>query len=122
VVAPSGGRGAGLTADEVLRYLRPHGAAGTVALELNRAPSDFDELDRAIAALPRLVIEERLPRRHPGFGRYFDSLPRILFFYGRGYSCDEIASEMTFVATGFGVETVLGIVAEMLAKRANRGG
>jgi hypothetical protein len=62
-------------------------------------------------------VEERLTRKHPGFRRYFDALPRILFFYGRGYSADDIANEMNFVATGFGVDTVLKLVAQTVAKR-----
>lgn len=119
VAAPSGGRGVGMSTDEVLRYMRPHGAA--IALEMDRDLRDLEVLNRALASLPLMVAEERLPGRHPGFARYFDSLPRLVFFYGRGYSCDEIASEMRFIATGFGVETVLRLVASAVAKRVNRG-
>jgi len=119
VAAPRGGRGVGLSTDEVLRYMRPHGAA--IALEMDRDPRDLELLDRALASLPLLVAEERLRSRHPGFARYFDSLPRLVHCYGRGLSCDEIASEMLFIATGFGVETVLRLMADVVAKRVNRG-
>ena len=120
VAGGSAGRvGARVTADEVLAYLRPQ-SAERAALELGRDGRDLGRLDRVVAGLPLLVAEERLSRRHPGFRRYFDALPRILFFYGRGYSSDEIASEMNFIATGFGVETVLAIVAQSIAKRVDQ--
>lgn len=118
VVGAGGGRGARVTPDEVLAYLRPQ-AAGA-AIELGRDQRDLDQIDRVVAILPRVVAEERLTRRHPGFRRYFDALPRILFFHGRGYSADQIASEMNFIATGFGVETVLAIVAQTIARRVAR--
>jgi hypothetical protein len=111
----SGGR---VTPDDVLAYLRPQ-AAGDELVQ-RRGRRDLDQIDRVVAALPRVVAEERLIRRHPGFRRYFDALPRILFFYGRGYSTDDIASEMNFIATGFGVETVMGIVAQTIARRVAR--
>src|SRR5437870_2545173 len=98
---PSGDARVQVSSDEVLAYLRPH-AAGAAAIELGRDQRDLDQVDRVIAALPLVVAEERLTRRHPGFRRYFEALPRILFFYGRGYSSDEIASEMGFIATGYG--------------------
>jgi hypothetical protein len=111
----SGRPGARVTPEEVLAYLRPQ-VAGAEVLE-RRTQRDLDQIDRVVASLPRVVAEERLIRRHPGFRRYFDALPRILFFYGRGYSSDDIASQMSFIATGFGVETVLGIVAQTIARR-----
>jgi hypothetical protein len=101
-----------ISAEDVLRYLRPNGE-----LEVSCSPLAIREVDRVVATLPRLVVEERLTRKHPGFRRYFDALPRILFFYGRGYSADDIANEMNFVATGFGVDTVLKLVAQTVAKR-----
>ena len=118
VVAGVGGGRSGdrVTPEDVLAYLRPQ-AAGGAAPELGRDQRDRARLDRVVASLPLVVAEERLTRRHPGFRRYFDALPRILFFYGRGYSTDEIASEMHFIATGFGVETVLAIVAQTIARR-----
>ena len=119
VVAGGPGRSSDrVTPDDVLAYLRPRVEDGQAAL--GRGRRDLDQVDRVIASLPRVVVEERLARRHPGFRRYFDALPRILFFYGRGYSFDEIASEMSFIATGFGVEAVLAIVAKTVAERARR--
>ena len=119
VVAGGPGRSSGrVTPDEVLAYLRPRDEDGQAAL--GRSRRDLDQVDRVIASLARVVVEERLARRHPGFRRYFDALPRILFFYGRGYSFEEIASEMNFIATGFGVEAVLAIVAKTVAERARR--
>lgn len=122
VVMPAGeSRSAGrVTADDVRRYLRPHAVPGAAMLELGCSTVAIEEIERVVAVLPLVVVEERLQRKHPGFRRYFDALPRILFFYGRGDSADDIASEMNFVATGFGVETVMALVAEAVAKRASR--
>jgi hypothetical protein len=112
-----GGRsGLRVTPAEVLACMRPRGAGGA-ALEPGRDRLDLVQVERVVASLPQIVAEERLARRHPGFRRYFEALPRIVFFYGRGYSPDEIASEMNFIATGFGVEAVLEIVAQTIAKR-----
>ena len=119
VVGGSAGRSAGrVTPEDVLAYLRPR--AEEAELADGRDRRDLDQIDRVVASLPRVVVEERLTRRHPGFRRYFDALPRILFFYGRGYSTDAIAAEMNFIATGFGVETVMGIVAQAVARRVAR--
>ena len=102
----------------MLVYLRPRSSDGD--LPHGRDQRDLDQIDRVVASLTRVVVEERLSRRHPGFRRYFDALPRILFFYGRGYSNEDIAGEMSFIATGFGVETVMGIVAQTIARRVAR--
>jgi hypothetical protein len=117
-VVGAGSAGGRVTPEDVLAYLRPQAAGDEIVRLGDRR--DRDQVDRVVATLPRVVAEERLTRRHPGFRRYFDALPRILFFYGRGYSPDEIASEMSFIATGFGVETVLGIVAQTIARRVAR--
>jgi hypothetical protein len=117
-VAGAGGRsGLRVTPAEVLALLRPRDDA---AAEPVRDPRELAQIDRVVASLPRLIVEERLARRHPGFRRYFEAMPRILFFYGRGYSPEEIASEMNFIATGFGVETVMSIVAQTVAKQVVR--
>ena len=99
----------------MLAYLRPRTSDG--GLLPGRDQRDLAQIDRVVASLPRVVVEERLSGRHPGFRRYFDALPRILFFYGRGYSNEAIAGQMNFIATGFGVETVMGIVAQTIARR-----
>ena len=114
----SGRSGRRLTPEDVLVYLRPRSSDGD--LPHGRDQRDLDQIDRVVASLTRVVVEERLSRRHPGFRRYFDALPRILFFYGRGYSNEDIAGEMSFIATGFGVETVMGIVAQTIARRVAR--
>jgi hypothetical protein len=115
--AGSGRSSIRVTPEEVLAYLRP---ATDDLGRARRAQRDLDQVDRIVASLPRVVVEERLAARHPGFRRYFDALPRILFFYGRGYSTDDIAGEMNFIATGFGVETVMAIVAQTVARRVAR--
>jgi hypothetical protein len=116
VVAGGSGRSVGrVTPEEVLTYLRPQAVGAEPSP--GRGQRDLDQIDRVVASLPRVVAEERLTGRHPGFRRYFEALPRILFFYGRGYSSDDIASEMNFIATGFGVETVMAIVAKTIAER-----
>ena len=102
------------TADDVLAHLRPRRP-----LDDDAAPSGA-AIERLAAQLPRLIAEERLTRRHRGFSRYFEAMPRIVFLYGRGYTPDEIASELPFLSSGFGVETVLSIVAGAIARRVNR--
>jgi hypothetical protein len=119
-VRPNGRRQGGrFSSEDVLRYLRPQ-ADDPAPAEPARDPRQLQQIDRVIATLPRVVVEERLARRHPGFRRYFESLPRIMFFYGRGYSSDEIANEMNFIATSYGVETVMTIVAQTVASRLER--
>ena len=101
-----------VTAEHVLAQLRPRGpldAADQRVLEV-------------AAQLPRVIVEERLPRKHPGFTRYFETMPRIVHLYGRGYSPDDIAAEMPFICSGYGVEVVLGVVAEAVAKRIGENG
>lgn len=108
-----------LSPDQVLRYLRPGGER--IAEELvadGQDPRVFEALDRVVADLPRVIVEERLVRQHRGFNRYFDALPRIVYLWGRGLSAREIASDMRFIATDFGVETVLALVAAVAARRA----
>ena len=91
----------------VLAQLRPAGPLETP-----------DPRVLAIAAqLPRLVVEERLARKHRGFVRYFEAMPKIAYLYGRGYGADDIAAELPFLCSGYGVEVVLGLVAEAIAKR-----
>ena len=103
-----------VTADHVLACLRRGAEAPLLA------PRDRQAIDRALATLPSLVVEERLDRRHRGFARYFESLPRIAFLYGRGYMPEEIAEQMRFMASDYGVEAVLRLVAERVAARVNR--
>ncbi|HEV8635979.1 MAG TPA: hypothetical protein VG370_17275 [Chloroflexota bacterium] len=103
-----------VTVGDVLAYLRPRGRLDEGVARLG------DPIERAAAQLPRLIDEERLARRHRGFSRYFETMPRILFLYGRGYTPEEIAAEMPFLSSGYGVETVLSIVADAIARRVNR--
>jgi hypothetical protein len=65
----------------------------------------------------RLIVEERMPKKHRGFTRYFETMPRILYLYGRGYSPDEIAAQMPFLCSGYGVDVVLRLIADAIAKR-----
>jgi hypothetical protein len=107
-------RPARVTVGDVLSHLRPdHPLEGGVA-RLGEA------IERVAAQLPRLITEERLVGRHRGFSRYFETMPRIVFLYRRGYTPDEIAAEMPFLSSGYGVETVLSIVADAIARRVNR--
>jgi hypothetical protein len=114
---PAGG-GLRLTTDDVLGYL--HGGASG-ALELEHGATAVERVDAALATLPRLIVEERLPKQHPGFVRYFEAAPRIVFMTARGYSSEEIANSMNFLATEYGVEAVLRIVAGAIAKRLRKG-
>ena len=98
-----------LTAEHVLAQLRPRGPLD---------PADPRVLEVA-ARLPSVIVEEQLPKKHRGFTRYFETMPRIVYLFGRGYSADEIAAEMPFLCSGYGVETVLGLVANVIARRLN---
>jgi hypothetical protein len=91
----------------VLAHLRPRGpleAADPRVLEV-------------AAQAPCLIVEERMMKKHRGFTRYFETMPRILFLYGRGHSADEIAAQMPFLCSGYGVDVVLRLVATAIAKR-----
>jgi hypothetical protein len=103
-----------VTVGDVLAHLRPDGPPEGGVARLGEA------IERVAAQLPRLISEERLARRHRGFSRYFETMPRIVFLYGRGYTPEQIAAEMPFLSSGYGVETVLSIVADAIARRVNR--
>jgi hypothetical protein len=103
-----------VTVGDVLEHLRPDGRLEGGVARVGEA------IERLAAQLPHLIIEERLARRHRGFSRYFETMPRIVFLYRRGYTPDEIAAEMPFLSSGYGVETVLSIVADAIARRVNR--
>lgn len=109
-----------VSAADVCAYIRRRTADERQARpELD--PRAVQAIDRMLATLPRVVAEERLARRHPGFARYLDALPRIVFLASRGLSSDEIANQLTFIATDFGVDTILDLVAQTIAARTNRG-
>jgi hypothetical protein len=112
-----GRRRARVSADDVLARLGPRPTTTELALALEVDSRALDEIDGLLSTLPRVVADARLPRRHPGFVRYFEALPRIVFLRGRGHSSAEIAGQLNFLATAYGVEAVLGIVAETVAKR-----
>lgn len=117
VVGRPAGAGLRLGAEDVLAYVR--GSAD--AFELEHGSAAVERLAAALSTLPRLIVEERLPKRHPGFVRYFEAAPRIVFMTGRGYSSEEIANSMNFLATEYGVDSVLGILADAVAKRLRKG-
>jgi hypothetical protein len=114
---PAGG-GLRLGAEDVLGYLRSRSSA---SFELEHGAAAVERIDAALSTLPRLIVEERLPKQHPGFVRYFEAAPRIVFMTARGYSSEEIANSMNFLATEYGVDAVLGIVADAIAKRLRKG-
>lgn len=118
---PAVGGGVTLSVADVLGYVRAHTPAAAAAFELEHGAGAAAELDKALATLPRLIVEERLPKRHPGFVRYFEAMPRIVFMSGRGYAGEEIANSMNFLATEYGVDAVLRIMAETIVKRLRRG-
>jgi len=96
-----------VTREHVLAQLGPRGPLES---------TDQRVLDVA-ARVMHLIAEEKLPKKQPGFTRYFETMPKILFLYGRGYGVDDIAAEMPFLCSGYGVEVVLGVVAAAIAKR-----
>lgn len=118
---PANSGGVCLTAGDVLGYVRAHTPTAAATFELEHGVVATAEIDRALSTLPRLIAEERLAKRHAGFARYFEAMPRIVFMTGRGYSAEEIASSMNFLATEYGVDAVLKIVADAIVKRLGRG-
>ncbi len=116
----AGARAARVTGADVLAYLGARSEAARAAFELEFGADVVAAIDRALSTLPQLVAEERLVRRNPGFVRYLEALPRIVFMAARGYSPEEIANSMNFLATEYGVEAVLGIAADAVAKRLAR--
>ena len=104
--------GEGLTSDErqeVRDYL-----AGRAT------EADSVEIGRVVERLPTILREPGVRRRYEGFQRYFDVLPRIVFLYHRGTPVEKISSELSFLATDIGVETVLNITSQLVAERLNR--
>jgi hypothetical protein len=79
-----------------------------------------DEIGRVVERLPTILREPGMRRRYEGFQRYFDVLPRIIFLYHRGTPVAQISSELSFLATETGVETVVSITSQVLAERLNR--
>jgi hypothetical protein len=122
VVGRPAGAGVRLAGADVLDYLRGRTPAAQAAFELEHGAAVGDAIDGMLATLPRLVAEERLVRRNPGFVRYFEALPRIVYMTSRGYAAEEIAGSMSFLATDYGVEAVLRIVADAIAKRLAKAG
>jgi hypothetical protein len=78
------------------------------------------EVRRMIERLPTILREPGIRRRYEGFQRYFDVLPRIVFMYHRGEPISKIASELSFIGTDTGVETVVRITAQIVAERLNQ--
>lgn len=116
----SGRSGRQVTPELVLECLRPLSATARAQLEIAHGTALLEDIDRALSSLPQLVVEERLVRRHPGFARYFEALPRIVFMHCRGHSSEEIAGRVHFLASDYGVDAVLRLVAETVAKRLSR--
>jgi hypothetical protein len=88
-----------------------------------RAPAgepEDPEIRRMIERLPTILREPGVRRRYEGFQRYFDVLPRIVFMYHRGVPVSDIASELSFMGTDTGVETVLRITSQLVAERLNQ--
>jgi hypothetical protein len=78
------------------------------------------EVTRMIERIPTILREPGVRRRYEGFHRYFDVLPRIVFMYHRGVPISKIASDLTFIGTDTGVETVLRITSQIVAERLNQ--
>jgi len=81
---------------------------------------DSLEIGRVVERLPTILREPRVRRRYEGFQRYFDVLPRIIFLYHRGVPVAQIASELSFLATEIGIETVVNITSQLVAERLNQ--
>lgn len=81
---------------------------------------DAQEIGRVVERLPTILREPAVRRRYEGFQRYFDVLPRIIFLYHRGTPVAQISSQLSFLATDIGIETVLNITSQLVAERLNR--
>jgi hypothetical protein len=77
-------------------------------------------IGRIVERIPTILREPGVRRRYEGFQRYFDVLPRIVFLFHRGTPVSQIATDLSFLATDVGVETVLKITSQLLAERLNQ--
>lgn len=109
-----------LTTNDVLQALGPRDEEMVSRFEFEHGPHPVKALENALGSLASIVAHEHLMRQRPGYVRYFEVLPRIVFMFGRGQTCEEIARSMNFMATGNGIETVLHMTAETVARRINR--
>lgn len=96
------------TAAQVLAFLR-----GEIVAEQA-------EIERQLALLPSLLHDEAVQRRYHHFPRYLEVLPRILFAYRRGVPPAQLIEELDFLATEYGIRTVVEITAQVLAERLNQ--
>ena len=109
-----------LTTEDVLWAMGPRGDEELSRFGVDHGTHMIHAIDASLASLPRIVADEDLVRQRPGYSRYFEVLPRLMYLSGRGHSSDEIAAAMTFMATGRGVDAVLRMTAEAIARRVNR--
>ena len=77
-------------------------------------------IERQLALLPVLLNDEAVQRRYRHFPRYLQVLPRILFAYRQGVPPAQLIEELDFLATEYGIRTVIEITAEVLAERLNQ--
>ena len=77
-------------------------------------------IGRIVERIPTILREPGVRRRYEGFQRYFDVLPRIVFMFHRGTPVSQIATDLSFLATEIGIETVLKITSQLLAERLNQ--
>jgi hypothetical protein len=77
-------------------------------------------ISRMVERIPTILREPSVRKRYEGFQRYFDVLPRIVFMVHRGTPVSQIATDLSFLATEIGIETVLKITAQLLAERLNQ--
>lgn len=104
------------SARQVRTYLRALHARR--AQESERiAERDAERIRRVLETVPTLVREPRVRRRYHGFDRYLEQLPKILVQYSHGKESREIAAELHFLATEYGVEAVIDITAQVVAER-----
>ena len=87
--------------------------------QANPVARDADGIRRMLETLPILIREPRVQRRYRGFQRYVDVLPRILYLYLHGQQPSQIAAALQFLATDYGVETVVDITTQVIAERLN---
>lgn len=79
-----------------------------------------ERINECLAHILALLDEGSIRHRFRGLEDYYRCLPRILTLYGRGYSAERIATELSLFATGVGIERAIDTAALVMAESLNR--
>ena len=109
-ISPSPARPRRFTSEQVKRYLDR---------QIELAEADALAIRRALESVGEIADDPRFAYRFRGFPSYVEVLPKIMFLYLLGKSPREIARALNFLATDYGVETVVDIATQVVAERLN---